>query len=700
MTNRLRPILFLIFLSCIPCLNLVHSNQSEVHLAPERKSTWKRVTGAATVAATVALGAVSFPISASYQVTITCAPAVIYYVPTAAKWAWSKLPFGRKKKKQEHTCSCSHARCQSNVPSPQQMQSAQPVQQPVKQAQPVPQKFNFDQWAEEATHHAQLLVDSGEPLSMPDHLLCDLRVTGVESSAIEIDCWDENWQMLSESESDDAVVEYLDEQEFFANPYAASERWQARRIACETVQQENGCVNHHEFVLSEKTEQLLHEAGYQVKGYRSIEGNALQKTLHGELVCMVDSAATLRAAHRDSVQIVSMTDTAVDFGDLARAHNRAGNVFKTCVTLDFCFAVLNCAQAIVEGVVLGAFDTARAAMHPIDTAWGMVTGTVQMGYCFYRVVKEVFCIYGSYALGYTEESEKRFDQATEQVSLLYDAVQTKLATTSPRQLCQDASRFVTHQYLVIKGMACLGNVCKRAKSELSAYAERGREALACAEEPAFVTANPHCSMMNREASTATGGGGSGAPGVSAGGAAGRAIPVFAQKMFDAIQEEFRYLYPLFNKEIASVGEIVTNIGTKIKIRAIDLKHIFIPVLKKEFSKVKLNGFHHDWLSELGKATAIELRNVVRHASGAFRTDVKFAGIWEEGKTFFPPSWSRGKVIEKIVEACKNPVGPVLFEKGRYTNKYILSGLISEQMLINVVISESGKIITAYPVLSL
>ncbi len=688
-------VLLCIFLSCVPYLNFARSSYSEIHLAPERKSTWKRVTGAATVAAVVALGTVSFPISASYQVTITCAPAVIYYVPTAVKWAWSKRPFGRKKKKQEHLCSCSHTQ---NTPPRQQTPPAQQSQQPAKPSQLAPQKFNFDQWVEKTTEHARLLVDSGEPLSIPDHLLCDMRVTGVDGPDVTIDCWDESWQMLSESESNESVIEYLDEQEFFANPYVTSERWQARRAACEVVQEDGGRIDHHEFALSEQTEQLLRESGYAIKGYRSVEGNALQRTLHGELICMVDSAATLRAEHRDSVQVVSMTDTAIDFGDLARAHNSAGNVFKTCVTLDFCFAVLDSAQAIVEGIVLGAYDTACAAMHPIDTAWGMVKGTAQMGYCFYQVVKEVFCIYGSYALGYTEESEKRFDQAAQQVALLYDAVQNKLATTPPRQLCQDASRFVTHQYLMIKGMACLSNVCKRAKSELSAYAERGREALACAEkELAFSTVNPHCSILNREVSTATGGGGgSGASGASAGGAASKAIPAFAQRMFDAIQEEFKYLYPLFNKEIASVGEIVTELGTKFKIRAIDLKHIFIPVLQKRFGKIRLYGFHHDCLDKLCKEGIVTLRNVVRHASGVFKADIKFAGIWEEGKTFFPPSWSRGKVTKKIAEACGNLLNaPKRTKDGRL---WMAFGKTEEGLKLRIIFSDSGRIISSYPVI--
>ncbi len=685
-------VLLCIFLSCISHPNFACSNHSEIHFAPERKSTWKRVTGAATVAATVVLGTVSFPISASYQVTITCAPAVIYYVPTAVKWAWSKRPFGSKKKKQEQACSCLHARCQSSAPPRQQAPPAvaQPAQQPVKQAQQESPKFNFDQWTEEATQHAHVMVDSGEPLSIPDHLLCDLRATGVDNSNIAINCWDESWQMLSESEAHEAVIEYLDEQEIFANPYATSERWQARRAACEIVQQDGGRIDYHEFALSEKTEQLLRESGYAVKGYRSIEGNVLQKALHGELICMVDSAATLRAEHWDSVQVVSMTDTAVDFGDLARAHNCAGNVFKTCVTLDFCFAVLDCAQAIVEGIVLGAYDTARVAMHPIDTAWGMAKGTAQMGYCFYQVVKEGFCIYGSYALGYTEESERRFDQATEQVSLLYDAVQNKLATTPPRQLCQDASRFVTHQYLMIKGMACLGNVCKRAKSELSAYAE-----LACAEqEPAFAAANPHCSMLNREASTATGGGGgSGASGASAGGAASKAIPAFAQRMFDAIQEEFKYLYPLFNKEIASVGEIVTELGTKFKIRAIDLKHIFIPSVKKGWRALEARGFHHDLMETIIEAGVVELDNVEWLANGIKRAKMTFNGAVAPQKTFFPSHWTRETVVKKIVEACKNLVDLPAWDDGMWT----MSGVTSEGVGVYVVVNESGRIITAYPI---
>lgn len=63
------------------------------------------------------------------------------------------------------------------------------------------------------------------------------------------------------------------------------------------------------------------------------------------------------------------------------------------------------------------------------------------------------------------------------------------------------------------------------------------------------------------------------------------------------------------------------------------------------------------------------------------------------KTFFPPEWTRKQVIDKIVEASRNLVEP---PKCAQTWK-IYKGATAEGMQIEIVVDETQKIRTAFPV---
>lgn len=65
----------------------------------------------------------------------------------------------------------------------------------------------------------------------------------------------------------------------------------------------------------------------------------------------------------------------------------------------------------------------------------------------------------------------------------------------------------------------------------------------------------------------------------------------------------------------------------------------------------------------------------------------------KGKTFFPTSWNREKVILKIGEAINNPIEIPIIEG----TKAIIKGTTSEGVIVKIVIDiKSRNIITTYP----
>lgn len=126
----------------------------------------------------------------------------------------------------------------------------------------------------------------------------------------------------------------------------------------------------------------------------------------------------------------------------------------------------------------------------------------------------------------------------------------------------------------------------------------------------------------------------------------------------------------------------------------DLEHIltFDP---KALAKGKLKGLHHDLNNFLEKNAneIIQFTNKQINTLGILKSDIMLNGKLYEGKTFFPSSWSREKVIHKIIEATKNIDSTPIKQ---WNNNWKIIGKTIEGIKIEIIIKPSGEIITAYP----
>lgn len=100
-------------------------------------------------------------------------------------------------------------------------------------------------------------------------------------------------------------------------------------------------------------------------------------------------------------------------------------------------------------------------------------------------------------------------------------------------------------------------------------------------------------------------------------------------------------------------------------------------------------------SDESKNMNIKLMNVKMCVNnGVMIADVLCDGVLEARKTFFPSSWNREKVIEKLAEAAKNTIDVAVTIEGVQA---VFTGATSEGAIIKFVIDvKSGNYITAYP----
>jgi hypothetical protein len=86
-----------------------------------------------------------------------------------------------------------------------------------------------------------------------------------------------------------------------------------------------------------------------------------------------------------------------------------------------------------------------------------------------------------------------------------------------------------------------------------------------------------------------------------------------------------------------------------------------------------------------------------HESGFYSAKLYYGENYVKRITFFPSHWSREQVISKVYEAYNNFVKSGL-EAELKNGKYLIKGFTDEGITIEMYITTSGHIKTAYPVL--
>jgi hypothetical protein len=98
-----------------------------------------------------------------------------------------------------------------------------------------------------------------------------------------------------------------------------------------------------------------------------------------------------------------------------------------------------------------------------------------------------------------------------------------------------------------------------------------------------------------------------------------------------------------------------------------------------------------------KSGLIKFTNKVFGKEGIYKSEIWFNSLKYE-KTFFPSSWSREKVVTKIYEAYDNFIanGALTYELTR-DGKYLIKTFTNEGIKIEMYMTKTGQITSAYPV---
>jgi EndoU nuclease-like protein len=442
------------------------------------------------------------------------------------------------------------------------------------------------------------------------------------------------------------------------------------------------------YELNTDTLALITTCNFDKTNYTSCTGNQLQRVLHQEVIDIMTKTARLCHDNNKAVHQFELVNLLIDFTDLGCAYNKSTYTMKTITILDTCWVLLDGLQATVEGFAHGVWNTAKACMHPIQLAQDMVTGYITMAHCIGRVAVEVGNI-GITCVANPEQAHNALVAHYTNLHVMWSAIEQKFRTIPTHDLIKAGVEVATEFFLMGKCLSALGRFYQQAQkhtTSLLKFRKKWHQVAATPEGFTIQTASKATEFISKA--------------TQAGGEYGNAlvqkiaqVPASIPKMLN-LAERVPYLQKMFDGTkvyIKDIGEMVLTI---------DYEHIFGLAIKQKFkrgilSNQFINGFHHDFMGHLEQAGLIVLDVIKTGIEGAVDAYVKVDGVLFRNKTFFPKHWTHETVVKKILESLTHLYKePVLQDNGNWQ----IIGSTLENLKIETIINQSGKIITAYPYL--
>lgn len=211
--------------------------------------------------------------------------------------------------------------------------------------------------------------------------------------------------------------------------------------------------------ISNKNKQLINQYGYDEVSFLQCCGNQLNQILHQESLTLLDhinSLASHSILHHYQEALVNLTVAMVDY-------NHEKQIDKAMQVGDFCWAILDYGQAILEGVALGAYSAVIDIINnPIEATINIIAGKQVVAYHLCKVLYNVADI-GIIALNNVDYAQDKWKKYTQCLDDIIDRVNKK--EIAIRDVLKGAAALTVGLGAQIKLLGGLSKFCNMIKQQ-------------------------------------------------------------------------------------------------------------------------------------------------------------------------------------------------------------------------------------------
>ncbi len=472
-------------------------------------------------------------------------------------------------------------------------------------------------------------------------------------------------------------------------------RYSRRLEALDKLEQSNAAWESHNYTISPEIDHVLQHYGIDERLYTQCVGNTLQHVLHQEILETLDGFSQLDTHKYTDPLLYRLSDTAIYSAELGRFCNSVGCMEQGFDSSDFAWSIVDFlgtySYAIRDGLLAECSRFFSSFLHPIATARDLICTTYEVSKLLSKLVYKRF--YWEY-LSYTDKRLllEEYKQTTDDIFSIVNAVQTHIKSTPPPELVKDATAFLTSWFIPGASVKVVKSLLKASRGVDYLVLAKRIKTLAQEAQASVIIRHPGAALLanafemleefvevGKEATKR-----------ACGAACTSTRHLIELKALEHIllsSEEIKRLADTYNNICKSFAEI------DFKSIIINFEHIFGPEIRCIKKGLELSGFHHDFMGLIEKTGLITFRRVREGVHGVYGAYWYYNGK-EKYSTFFPKSWDRIKVMEKIMEAYGNSKAPRLTSLGNWEFK----GVTSEGIKMAIIIDKFGKITSAYPII--
>jgi|GEM_PF-3912642 len=480
------------------------------------------------------------------------------------------------------------------------------------------------------------------------------------------------------------------------------------------------------FELSNTTLEFLRTCVVDETIFARCTGDAYQQQLYSEFVSIAHDAALVHAQHGTHSFLYTITRSIGEFGYLGYAYTHAGEVVEATRLANFCHALLEFGKAIGDGLYDGACAAGRDGIATATTVCRTIATVV------HDPVRTAY-IAGTHVIDKVAQLAHSIEYLAEQFTVvLCDAGELVITCFTDPPLAKEvmfgglddmhedmtnAAVRIAHTSSALLAAfpdACTPDNVRLGTAFITQHGMRYAASVVCSKfyavlaQQALVYAASCAHKIGQTAGT----GGKICFDLAA--QTSTRIAQFAAQTGEVIKKS-KYAAVTSTFFVAQRAEICKLVGwtrnmmkpcqkvaelfggKTIIVTEDFLMHVFAAELK-EFKKhcgtviKRMSGFHHfieDHLKDMG--VALHNRRICKK-TGIVLADVVCNGYTENDKTFFPSSWTKKQVLQKIGEALTKPIEDLKIEK----DCIVMYGETSEGIIVKIVMNSVGKLITAFP----
>lgn len=271
-----------------------------------------------------------------------------------------------------------------------------------------------------------------------------------------------------------SYIEELDDQLFIQTQCPEWKNYKeildARKNTLESIKNGDEKIVTQQYTISHKMQRYCNAYNINHEKLNQCTGSLLQHTLHQEFITIAKNSSLIWYRNGSITSYKKLTKVVAYFTEAGIDCNSHNEIKQAMLLANTCWMILDCMQAVEEGLIDGAKHLINDITHPVSTTQNIIESAATCGYYIGKIAIEIGQI-GYLAITQPPvKTHEKLEAWKENFSLIYESIQKKRSSLKMRDLVKEAVSLGIQCYTAPKILKGLGILFKQAHKQTIIFA--------------------------------------------------------------------------------------------------------------------------------------------------------------------------------------------------------------------------------------